>query len=919
MRSLRLALPLFLVCLTREAVAEDRAAVEQFEQKIRPLLVEKCLECHGTKKQQGNLRLDTRAALLKGNESGAAVVVGQPGESRLLQVLAYKTDDIQMPPAGKLSDAEIAAVTQWIQQGAVWPENSAPMTADTNAPDPAKHWSFQPMQSTTPPAVKAVAQVRNAIDAFLLSSLEQAGLSYSDPAPRATWLRRATFDLWGLPPAYADVVSFENDSSPDAEAQVIERLLASPRYGERWARYWLDIARYADTKGYVFTEEPRYPYAYTYRDYVIDAFNEDKPYNRFIREQLAADQLDLGDDTRDLAALGFLTVGRRFLNNTHDIIDDRIDVVTRGLLGLTVGCARCHDHKYDPIPTADYYSLYGVFASTNEPKDLPIIGPSHRRADYEKFAAELGKRQAELQQYEVAAAEKIAGDARQKVGEYLALIAQPQGESPGKAARALVTGEPRPAIVKRWRDFLAQRAKQPDPIFGPWHKWMGKSGDDFTQAVSAWQAEPAVTEGPDRVHPRVRQTLAAGSIQSPVELANVYGELLAAVNQQWLTLKEKQPEATALPDAADEELRQVLYAAGTPPSVTAEEAKALYQRDERNKQRDLAKKIENLQATSPGAPPRAMIVADNAKPFDPRIFIRGNSGRPGDHVPRRFLAAVSGPERKPFAHGSGRLDLADAIVNPQNPLTARVIVNRVWQHHFGQGLVRSEGDFGLRGEQPTHPALLDHLALRFMEAGWSLKWLQREIMTSAAYRQASVDRPAARAIDPENRLLWKMPRQRLELEALRDSWLAAADRLDESLGGRPYDSITDPKTGRRTIYGLVNRNDLPNVFRAFDFANPDASDPERPQTSVPQQTLFAMNSPFVLDQARRAAATTATIAEPAARVEALTQQILSRRATPAEIEMATAYVQQAGTAPGLNPWERLAQILMLTNEFLFVD
>jgi hypothetical protein len=753
--------------------------------------------------------------------------------------------------------------------------------------------------------------------------LEAKNLHLAPPADRTTFIRRATFDLWGLPPSYEDVQHFVSDEQPGAVDRLLDRLLASPRYGERWARHWLDVARYGDTKGYVFTAEPRYPYAYTYRDYVIDAFNADKPYDRFVLEQLAADQLDLNGNNASLAAMGFLTVGRRYLNNNHDIIDDRIDVVCRGLMALTVGCARCHDHKYDPVPTADYYSLYGVFASSTEPDDLPVIGEPKQSAEYEQFLVELKKREQSLAEYEQQTREAIGQDCRTKVASYLELVAQPTPGNPRDAAKSLVTGEPRPQIVKRWQDYLAQRAKSPDPIFNPWRGWIGKTGDEFTQAVQTWttaaQQPGSFESGDDRVNPLVRQALLAKPPTTSVDVAQVYGALLADIHQQWQTHKKEHPEATALPDAPAEELRQVLYAEGTPTVIAGDDVRRIFNRAERDKQRNLQKQIESWQATSPGAPPRAMVLRDQPNPMNPHIFIRGNSGRPGEPVPRQFLQVVAGVGRKPFARGSGRLELAQAIVDPQNPLTARVIVNRVWQHHFGKGLVRTPGDFGFRGEPPTHPELLDHLALQFIQQGWSLKRLHRTIMTSAVYQQsAGGDAQAAKASDPENRLLWQMPRQRLELEALRDAWLATAGVLDERTGGRPFDSISDPNQPRRTIYGLINRNDLPGVFRVFDFADPDASAAERPQTTVPQQALFAMNSPFVREQAKRLAAEVLG-ADDAERVTAFYRRALSREPESWEREQALHFVRTAAPEGQLSPWERLAHVLLLTNEFAFVD
>jgi hypothetical protein len=912
--------------------APTPAQIEFFERQVRPVLAEKCWSCHGPQKQQGGLRLDSREALLKGNDSGPAIDLAQLSASRLLQVLAYSNDDVQMPPQGKLPADQIAALTEWIRQGAFWPASTSPSGREATGSAPANHWAFAPMRRPAVPEVRERDRLQTPIDAFILNALEAQGLTLAPPADRATFLRRATFDLWGLPPTFAEVEEFVNDVRPDAVERCIDRLLASPRYGERWARYWLDVARYADTKGYVFTAEPRYPYAYTYRDYVIHAFNSDKPYDRFVTEQLAADQLGLDEHAPELAALGFLTVGRRFLNKQEDIIDDRIDVVCRGLMALTVGCARCHDHKFDPVPTADYYSLYGVFASCTEPEDLPIIGLPQEAAEYEKFRAELQRREQALADYERRTCEAIGEECRAKIASYLELVAQPVPGNPRDAARALAEGDPRPAVVRRWQEFLEQRrARGPDPVFGPWHKLIEHNGEEFAAAAAAWcrdaQQPNRWETGDDRVNLLVRQTLLEFQPETPAELARAYGNLLAEIHHRWQRWKAAHPQAEGLPHGDEEELRQVLYAPGTPTVFSPEEARArIFNRAERDKQRQLQRQIESWQATSPGAPPRAMIVRDQPKPMEPRVFIRGNPGRPGPPVPRQFLEVVAGDERQPFSRGSGRLELAQSIVDPRNPLTARVMVNRVWQHHFGKGLVRSHGDFGVRGEPPTHPELLDDLALRFIDSGWSVKQLHRWIMLSAVYQQSS--RPATSresaphpaTIDPENRLLWHFPRQRLDLEALRDSWLYVAQALDERVAGRPFENISDPAQRRRTIYGLVNRNDLPGVYRVFDFADPDASAPERPQTTVPQQALFAMNSPFVREQARRVMEVVAAVADDeAARVSALYRHVLSREPDSLEREEALQFVRTASPEGKMSPWERLAQVLLLTNEFTFVD
>jgi hypothetical protein len=623
------------------------------------------------------------------------------------------------------------------------------------------HWAFSAVRQPPLPAIGRAEWCATPVDRFVLSALEARGLAPAPEADRRLLVRRLTFDLTGLPPTAAEVEAFEQDMAPDAYERVVERLLASPRYGERWGRFWLDVARYADSKGYVFLEERRYPFAYTYRDYVIRSFNHDLPYDRFIIEQLAADKLLPGkpapgaESTQSLAAMGFLTLGRRFLNNIHDIIDDRIDVTMRGLMGLTVGCARCHDHKFDPIPQKDYYSLYGVFASSVEPRELPLLVERIPGPDGSAFQIELDRLKGEKERFEK------------------------------DNARELKAGN------RKFREQLT----------------------------------------------------------------------------------------------------------------------------------GLQKKIDAHMASHPGSPPRAMVLVDSDAPVNPHVFLRGNPGMAGEAVPRRFLEIVAGAERKPFHEGSGRLELARAIASPNNPLTARVLVNRVWGWHCGSGLVDTPSDFGVRTPPPSHPELLDWLAARFMAEGWSIKKLQRWIVLSAAYRQSSNVAPSGvegsnpQSIDPQNRLLWHMNRRRLEFEALRDSILAVAGQLDSTVAGPPVDMIKRPFSHRRTVYGFIDRQNLPGTLRTFDFASPDGHCPMRHATTVPQQALFMLNSPFVQEQARalarRVSATTTR-----EQIDCFYRIALSHSPSAEEVRLGMAFL---GDAPSDTTRELYAQVLLASNEFLFVD
>jgi hypothetical protein len=751
-----------------EAISPQTA--EFFENKVRPLLFNRCYGCHGEKNQQGGLRLDSREAMLKGGGSGAALVPDDPAKSLIVQAVNY-TGNLKMPPTGKIGAEEIAVLTDWVKMGAPWP--AAKSAAPTKDPR-ANLWSLRPVKRPALPAVKAAAWCRNPIDRFILAKLEAKGLAPAPQADRRTLLRRVTFDLIGLPPTPQEVDAFLADRSAHAYEKVVDRLLADPRYGERWGRHWLDVARYADTKGYVFVEDAVFHNAYNYRDYVIRSFNEDLPYDRFIIQQLAADRLPIGDDRRSLAALGFLTLGRRFLNDPVLINDDRIDVTCRGLMGLTVGCARCHDHKFDPIPSKDYYALYGIFASAHE--TMVAIAPKSVAEPYEQAMAKINAAQ----------------------------------EHRNNLIRAQVI---------QLRDMVK---------------------DQPTQVSADAKA--------------VLQQFNEGALPNPDQFNKLA---------------------------------------------------PLFEAQARREIDDLQAQVAALEKSRPAMPEQANALQDNDTPFDPYIFIRGNPDRHGDSIPRQFLTALSGPDSKPWKD-SGRLELAQAIADKDNPLTARVFVNRVWLYHFGYGIVRTPSDFGTRGEPPTHPELLDWLAATFTDpvapgtlgCGWSIKKLHRLMLLSSAYQQSSEGDPRFFAKDPENRLLWKQNRQRLDLEALRDSVLYTAGRLDTKIGGPAVELTTAPFTTRRTVYGFIDRQNLQGLYRTFDFASPDTSSAQRYHTMVPQQALFMMNSPFIVEQAQQLAQNAELMAQPeaASRVRWIYRRLYGRAPGPDELALAIAFLKQPDEA-----------------------
>ncbi len=864
-----------------------------FESEIRPILAEHCISCHGRSEQSGGLRLDSQQALLAGGTSGPAVAAN-PADSLILKAIG-RQGDLAMPPDEPLTKQQAAAMKKWGAMGFPWPKRIVRL--DTTAAENARHhWAFQPVGDPAIPAATPNALVRNPIDAFIHSRLATAGLVASPEADRRTLIRRLSYTLRGLPPTMAEVNRFAADASQDAYSALVEKYLASRQYGEHWARHWLDVARYSDTKGYVYAREERFwVHAWRYRDWVIEALNADMPYNRFLLLQLAADQVA---DKRheDLAAMGFLTIGRRFLGVNRDIMDDRIDVVTRGMLGLTVSCARCHDHKYDPIPAADYYSLYGVFNSCAE--EMVRLDQATRD---EAFEQELEKRTAALEEKLAASREESSARARSRVRDYLHAQTELHKYPPNGFDQVFQKSDLLPAFVRRWESYLRNAARLDDPVFVPWHRFAELPTDEFaTQAATVCaeiqQASPA------EINPRV-----AAVFQQPpqtfIEVIDRYGELLTQITAEW-TKQQAESGSGQFSEPAAEQLRQVMFGPTSPCQVPAEgivHTETFFDSGTCTALWKLQGEVDRWLIRQEQPPGHALILKDRPLPAEPRIFRRGNILDQGKDVPRQFLEVLSPSERQPFQHGSGRLELAQHIIDPANPLTARVLVNRVWAHHFGTGLVTTPSDFGLRAERPSHPELLDWLTSRFLAEGWSLKHLHRLIVQSATYRQSTLgptnveDLRRALQVDEDNRLLWRMNSRRLNFEQFRDSMLAATGELDLQTGGKPKDLFQDATNLRRTIYGLVDRQFLPAILRMFDFANPDLHVAERSQTTVPQQALFFMNHPLVLARAKQLAAVSSQDVSPREAIEQMFARVLQRPPRKDELADALQVISRAST------------------------
>jgi hypothetical protein len=888
-----------------------------FEKRIRPVLVERCYSCHSkqSNKQRGGLYLDSRAALREGGDNGPAIVPGKPAESLIIKAIRHVDPKLKMPKDGKLPPEVIADFERWIALGAPDPRDDKVVAKAMDFDAAKKHWAYQPIRKPALPGVKKKAWARSPIDAFILGKLEEKELTPSPMADARTLIRRLYIDLIGLPPTFDEVEQFANAwrkagaQRQAALEKLVDQLLASPHYGERWGRHWLDVARYADTKDGVlmYGDDRVRPYAYTYRDYVIRAFNEDTPFDRFILEQIAADRIDPPVEPWRLAAMGFLTLGRQYDNNVHDVIDDRIDTVTRGFLGLTVSCARCHDHKYDAIPIADYYSLYGVFANSVSPLEPPLADrPENCKTlpDYEKQAGPHREKMQKMLDNQYAL---LIETARQRVGDYLmrAATTEPDHAETAIYFLSLAPTDLRPPMVNAWRKYLDHPDRLNDRVFGPWQELM-----NLHDGANPLVALRIATRWHAKLNPLVSNALQSARIKSKADVARAYGDLLKKTYEE-----TKGKEMTA----DQKQLIDVLTSPTSPCYFPKSLTWHNMSRGEKDAYGGMKTQFDKIALKMPNAPPRAMVLHDSPDPSEPKVFKRGNAAAPGDIVPRQFLRVLAGEKRQAFSAGSGRLDLAKAIASQDNPLTARVIVNRVWMHHFGEPLVSSPSDFGVRSTPPSHPELLDWLAWTFINDGWSLKKLHRHIVLSSTYLQASLDRPA-RKLDPENRLYWRANRQRLDLEAMRDSLLAIAGRLDRAQFGRPVDIVNDAKNARRTVYGLVDRQSLPGLFRAFDFAVPDQSVERRPMTTVPQQALFALNSPFMMEQAKALASRTEK-QEGDARVRELYRLVHAREPTGDEVRIGLRFVEAPASEERsqLTAWQQYAQVLLLTNETMFVD
>jgi hypothetical protein len=1080
-----------------------------FEKNVRPLFIQRCFGCHGAgASPMGGLRLDNRESILHGGGRGPAVVPGKPNESLLIKAIQQTDATLKMPPGKKLADGEIATLAQWIAMGAPWPSNASP-NAEASA---TKYWAFVPPQDPAPPQVKNSAWVKSPIDAFVLAGLEAKNLKPAPPASKRELIRRATFDLTGLPPTPEEVQAFLNDEKPDAFARLVDRLLASPRYGERWGRHWLDVARYADSNG--LDENLVYRNAYRYRDYVIQAFNKDKPYDQFVQEQLAGDLLpetpDLETTFARWTATGFLSLGAKMLAEDDpakmemDIVDEQMDTASRAFMGLTVGCARCHDHKFDPIPQADYYALGGIFKSSKTMENFKVVATWHEyvlapKEDRDRLQSYLDKIKAKNKEAAVitqAENRKLSAEARVKLGAYLlaasdvlrfervtiapvlsggksapaaAIAREASSFDRGNAPKKLEKGKPNivegqkgpwfaecdvtvpaageyeldlleeesgggtadvlvngvlmkegappvqnraaspdaggwsvtgifpltaglntvrlehksrfpyfekllltpnplpqgtptplsniqiarqyainPAFLDQWVEELRRSKGAPHSVLFAWYAFQAQNALD-EKSLSGWSSPAAKLF--ENYHPKTAEELAARYQKLSDEASRQFLAIQATrpvaeqskLDDDMEDLTPKSAPQQVLPDSGLDALRDLLYEKAGP-FRAPDDSRKYFPTTAQEQLAAIEKERKDIEAAKPDFP-RAMGVTDGPKPGDQAINLRGSHWTLGPVVPRGFLHAITVKNPPAIPDGqSGRLQFAEWLTQPDHPLTSRVMANRIWRWHFGRGIVPSTDNFGKLGERPSNQPLLDWLAVKFMQQGWSVKEMHRLIMLSNTYQMSTKFDAQAAEVDPENILLWRANRQRLDAEPIRDAIMAVSGDLDLSMGGtlltykdRQYVSDTEKRgsvdydRNRRAVYIPVVRSSMYEVFQAFDMPDPATSSGDRAATVVAPQALFMMNGTVVLKHTRTMAEQLLkrTDLDDAGRIRDAYERALSREPSPKEIDGALSFIAKVGHAmegrksdPAERrtfAWQSFCKALLSSNEFIYLN
>ena len=908
----------------------DPASIEFFEAKVRPVLVNHCYKCHSdeaakARKLKGGLLLDTRAGVEKGGDQGPVIAPGKPNESSLVTSVRYTDENLQMPPKERLSDEQVAILEKWVAMGAPDPREgvaSGKRVIDLDAE--RKQWAFQPPVKHATPSVTDVNWPKHPLDFFVLAALEKHKLHPVRPATKRELIRRATFDLIGLPPSPEECEAFEQDTDPGAYEKLINRLLDSPHYGERWGRYWLDVARYADDQGNSFLTPT--PAAYRYRDWVVDALNRDMPYDEFLQLQIAGDELPgpATDYVTRLAGLGFQGLGPQFRKGAAgeakakaDELEDRVDTLSRGILGLTVSCARCHDHKFDPIPTRDYYSLAAAYNGA-EWSDRMLAAPevveTHRR-----WIEQVAQQKAILNKWKEDQARQLGRLALEKADAY-AISASKMSVL---RSHKLPLDEAAFARQEGLELYFLNR----------WVKVLEEPGEEPILKGLRDAAKQANASGSVATSDAMRQQAEA--------LKNIVLTSLEALKSSEQPAADPSQKPTPLP-ADQAQVLNVLWKDAKAPFFVAENDLAgLLSEAQKQQLAELQAQLNTLTETPPPSGPLMPSVRGGAQPM--QVFIRGNPEKLGEQAPPGFLRVLSKPEEQSGEKPFTRLDLAKAIVHSENPLTARVLVNRVWHYHFGRGIVPTLSNFGKLGSPPTHPELLDTLAVQFMEAGWSLKWLHREIMLSTTYQLSSAQDTDNIATNPGNEYLWRMTPRRLDIEAWRDAMLSVAGKLDPQVGGPSINQsdpgvkevagfnfftrlngfeADNPDGRRRTLYTVISRYAPNATLTLFDFPEPNVTSDQRNVTTVPQQQLFVLNSPFIFEMSREFSRRLEKAAgNDQDRLRLGWQLAYGREPTAEEIAVATEFLEtpmEPTNADRLNRWEQLSHALLASNEFMFL-
>ena len=915
------------------ATAESAEGLEYFEKQLRPLLVAKCQMCHNAQLKSGGIDFSSVEGFVKARDEAALISLDNPGESRLLGIVGY-TAPKKMPPSGKLPDSEVAVFENWIRMGAPWPgaEQKTKMISASKdgvfTSEQKSYWAFQPISRPQSPRVSDEAWVSSPIDRFILAKLDQKGMKPAAPADKATLLRRATFDLAGLPPTTKELEDFLAADSSDAFEKVVDRLLDSPRYGERWGRHWLDVARFADSTGN--DEDHRYPYAWRYRDYVIEAFNGDMPYDQFVREQLAGDLLPSDDggeiNTRGIVATGFLAMGAKAVAQQdkkkmlYDVYDEQVEVVSKSMLGLTVACARCHDHKFDPILTRDYYSMVGFFASTRSFSDpsthvskllyKPLV-PQAQYDEYKAEQAEIRNKQIELDNLADIEIEFYVDGLASKVGDYMVAAREVYEDGVDAADAAKKRGLEK-SLVEKWAKYLTPTAtprgqledwraasmKSREAVAAEYQERFTKTLKEWHHTIRRWREDTIRLLLDGSMPPRPKPRFEPGNDRF---FYDVY-------------------QARRAPFRFDEEAQKSIVKPETQELIAT-----------------LTNDVKTLKAGARAEPPMANAVEEGTV-VQQKVFVRGDYRAEGQDAPKVFPAIVAGFDQTPAKSGSGRLELANWIASKDNPLTARVMVNRIWQKHFNAGIVRTPNNFGKLGGAPSHPELLDYLASEFMANGWSVKSMHKLIMLSSAYRMSSDDSAGAAQDDSSNMWLSHFNRRRMDVEEIRDGMLAIDGTIDYEMGGTLQSgfgtdgensndrlSIDPASSQRRMVYLPLRRSNLPALLNLFDFGDAVTSMGKRSDTNVAPQALFMMNSEFVAKRARNLASelldeTDWTDSE---RMRHAFVRTLTRIPSSEEVDQGLTYLSQVrqefDEVSALDAWESFCRILLASNAYIYVD